>query len=301
MNITAHEALLLSQIFDDREKLSNEEYINKLVKRVEVLTGLVNSLHVDKIQMPAWKTFSETILIKICFHISSLFQLFHGTELPFKHTKNKYLIFDEPSIYSLFRTITENYLTFFYLFIDDISEEEKHFRFLIYEYCGIYQRQSFAVSLPENKQKQINDAEHLKKLKAAITANDFFKAIEPRIQKKIMDGIQPRLKTWRKLIKDARLNIGFDLNLYGFNSSYSHSEYLSLMQIRSNNYEFKPHRRKSHFVLFIIHMLISRMIINLSELFPSVKQNFDKTEKKLKEEIILLSENLAFDLADSKR
>ena len=299
MDFTPHEKLL-DKIYEDFDEFSNEQYVEKLNTRIEILIRFVNSLFVDKIQMPAWKTFSETIIIKICFHIASLLKLFHGTELPIKHAKSNYIIFDEPSIYSLFRTITENYLTFFYLFIDNISDDEKYFRFLIYEYCGIHQRQSFDVTLPKNKQKQIDEAGHLEKLKTAILNSVFYKDIDPSIKKALLNGVKPRLKTWKKLIKDAQLNIGYDSNLYGFKSSYSHSEYLSLLQIRTNTYQFNSHERKSHFVLFIIHMLISRMIINLSTLFPTIKNHFEKLEQEMKIEIEFLSINLALTIKDPK-
>lgn len=287
----------INDIYSNHQKLSNEQYIARyLITKVETLTALSNSLHSDGIQMPAWKTYSETTIIKICFHFSSLFKLFHGTQLPFHQTEHPIYVFDEPSIYSLFRTITENYLTFYYLFIDSISDDEKHFRFLIYEYCGIKQRQSFPATTPDTKEKQKNEAAHLIKLKAAIESSQFFKKIDKALQRKIIDGIQPRLKSWKKLMREAQLNLGFDSNLYGFKSSYSHTEYLSLMQIRIGNYGYIPNQRKGHFVLFIIHMLICRIIVDIANLFPSIGIYYNKLDERLKMEIEFLSNNLKTDL-----
>lgn len=285
----------VTDLYNKQQKLSNEEYIKKhLLKKIEILTTLSHTLHTDGIQMPAWKTYSETVIIKICFHFSSLFKLFKGTELPFKQTKNQVIIFDEPSIFSLFRTITENYLTFYYLFIDSISDEEKHFRFLIYEYCGIHQRQSFPATTNETKQKLKAESEHLNKLRTAIESSIFFKKIDKNIQKKIIRGVQPRLKKWADLMIESKLKLGYDSNLYGFKSSYSHTEFLSLLQIRSGNYGYIQGKRKGHFVLFIAHMLISRIIIDLKNLFPSVKNHYDKIEEGLRREIEFLSNNLEF-------
>lgn len=294
MDFTAHPQLI-NKLYSDHEVLSNEQYIDILIKKEKLLIELCHSLFEDNIQMPAWKSFSETVIIKICFHISSLFQLFRGTEFPFKQTKEKILIFDEPSIYSLFRTITENYLIFYYLFVDNIPDEEKHFRFLIYEYCGLHQRQSFTATKLEHIQRQLDDAQHLEKLKAKIKESEFLKLVEGKVQKKIFAGTQRRLRSWKKLIRDAELNLGFDSNLYGYKSSYAHTEYLSLLQIKSTNYGFRPHQNKNHFVLFLIHMLISRMIINLVKLFPSIKKHYDKIDEVGRIEIEFLSVNLGLD------
>jgi hypothetical protein len=291
---------IIQKIFEEYETLPNEMYVEILNKKIGTLTNLSHSLHLDKIQMALWKTYNETFIVKICFHISSLLSLCKGTSFPFSVTKEKTMIFDEPSILSLLRTITENYLTFYYLFVDKISEEEKHFRFLVYEYCGIKQRQSFFVSLPEHKKKKEEEAVHLHNLKSKIIASLFFKREDKKVQKKILDGVQPRLKSWKILMKEAELKLGIDSNLYSFKSSYTHSEFLSLMQIRDNNYAYKPYIRKNYYVLFIIHMLVCRLIMNLKDSFSSIKDHFETLDKNFQIEIEFLSVNLAIDV-DSLR
>jgi hypothetical protein len=299
MDFTKHNDVI-QKVFREYETLPNEVYCEILDKKIEVLAGLSHSLHLDKILMAPWKSYNETFIVKICFHISSLLTLCKGTKLPFSVTKEKVIIFDEPSILTLLRTITETYLTFYYLFVAQVPEEEKHFRFLVYEYCGLKQRQSFPVSLPAHKKKLEEEAIYVQSLKSKIVESLFFQKEDKRVQNKIIEGIKPRLKSWKSLIKEAGLKLGMDENLYSFKSSYTHSEYLSVLQIKGNNYGYKPFMRKSYYVLFIIHMLVCRVIINLKNMFPTIKSHFDELEKNLQIEIEFLSVNLVID-ADSLR
>ena len=286
---------LIKKIFAEYETLPNELYIEKLKEKVEILATLSHSLHVDNIQMPAWKTYIETFVVKICFHTSSLLTLIKGSELPFQLSQEKTIIFDEPSILTLLRTITENYLTFYYLFVSKITEDEKHFRFCVFEYCGIKQRQSFFTSNPEHTTKKQQEAVYLENLKKQIEKFSYFKELEKGKKKKILDGVQPRLKPWKELFKEAELRLGLDSNLYSFKSSYTHSEFLSLLQIKSSNYGYKPLLRKNYYVLFIVHMLICRLIMNICDLFPSIKRHFEELDSEIKIEIEFLSVNLAID------
>ena len=55
--------------------------------------------------------------------------LFEGTEIPLINKGQKVKVMDKPSIVALTRVVTENFLTFNYIYSDSISEDEKQFKF----------------------------------------------------------------------------------------------------------------------------------------------------------------------------
>ena len=61
--------------------------------------------------------------------------------------------------------------------------------------------------------------------------------------------------------------------MYGYKSNYSHSEFISAMQLRSSSYGYNPNA-KNHYALFLLHFLVAKTILDLSEIFPSVKELF---------------------------
>lgn len=162
------------KIWNDYETSSNVEYGHKVLDNLNVLLELTNTLHKDNVKLPEWKIWAEPLIFKFCYHASSVINLFNGTELPFKVEDKNIVIFDEPSMFVLFRTTLENYLTFFYLFADQIDDKQKVFRNLIWRYCGLKQRVSFQIDFQEGKKKQQEELAMVERLKKEIEASEFF-------------------------------------------------------------------------------------------------------------------------------
>ena len=94
-------------------------------------------------------------------------------------------ILDEPSIISLLRVATENYLTFFYLYCDKIDDEEKQFKLSVWRYCGIKQRVGFEVSTEAGKKKQQEETELLKTLEQEVLNSKIFNSFDKRKREQI--------------------------------------------------------------------------------------------------------------------
>jgi hypothetical protein len=168
------------------EKLFSEDYAQIVSAKLETLTHLINTLKEDKVLLPTWKIWSEAILIKFSYHTSSFLQLYNGTVLPYKNGKKPIIIFDEPTLIVIFRCILENYLTFFYLYLDKISEEEKEFRVLIWRYSGTKQRTEFIIQSEEAKEKQEKETAYLATLKDEIISTAFFEQFDAKRKQAIL-------------------------------------------------------------------------------------------------------------------
>jgi hypothetical protein len=261
------------------ESQTNIEYAKSILEDIGLLIELIDSLNKQNIKMPEWKIWHEPLLIKLCFHASSLLQIFSGTTLPFNDRDKLLEVFDEASIIVLLRVVTENYLTFHFLFADDIPEEEKRFRVTVWKYCGLKQRSNFEISTEEAKKKQLKENADIELLKLEIEKSSFFNSFHLKHQKKILNGKNPRLfNTWIDLIKGSDLRLDLFKNMYGYKSNYSHSEFISVMQLRSSNYGYNENA-KNHYALFLLHFLISKTILDLNEIFPSIKDIFSSKTK----------------------
>ena len=140
------------KIWNEFENLPNEDYSKIISQKVNLLLELMNSLSVDKVQLPSWKIWCEALIFKLTYHSSSLLRLFQGTELPYEHQGKNILIFDEPSMLILFRSFLENYLTFFYLYGQNTDDKIKEFRNLIWRYSGTKQRTEFKITYAPAKE-----------------------------------------------------------------------------------------------------------------------------------------------------
>lgn len=279
------------KVWQEYESTTNEEYGQVILRTVNILLELTNSLHADKIKLPSWKIWSEPIIFKLCYHVSSLIKLYSGTELPFKKNGEGLVIFDEPSVFILFRTLLENYLTFFYLFIDQVPEEEKEFRMLVWRYCGLKQRIEFVINTEKERAKQQNEESTVLNLKNEIQNNPYFDKYNHKLKKVILKGRNARLfESWKSLIVKSNFNTDLFQNIYGYKSNYSHTEFISVLQLHEGQYGHHKKNTRSHYLMVLLHGIIAKTIIDLKNYFPSIGEHFEEKNIDIKSEIIYLSE-----------
>ena len=278
---------IIIQTWDDYNTKPNIEYGNCVKQKLAILLDLINSLHEEKIGIPEWLVWVEPIIFKLIMHSNSFIQLFSGTTI---ETKNrKIMVFDEPTSIIMLRVIIENYLTFYYLYCDKITDEEKSFRVAVWKYSGLMQRNGFRTEMAQSKLKKENELLEINRLKEMISSSQFFSLFSESEKKQILKGIKPRqFKTWESLNEMCGFHKGLFKNLYGFKSNYTHTEFISILQINSLGYGFNL-EAKENYNLFLLHTLISKCIVDIAELFPTVKNNFLKLDDSLRLEIQYLN------------
>lgn len=250
---------------------------------------MLNTYHEEQILVESWQIWIEPLVHKFGFHSSTLLSLYQGTEIVFGTQERRYKILDEPSIITLTRVVLENYLTLFYLYFSKKSKEELIFRNNVWVYSGTKQRTDFEVTTEYANERKQAELSALATYKKEIVESPFFKQMGSSMQKGILDGIKPRLGiTWKKLIDESYLRNSFFMNLYSFKSSYSHSEYLSVLQVKSNSYQYNPND-KTHFELHLLHLLVCRTIVDLTEILPAFKSKFENLTFEVLTEIEMLA------------
>lgn len=222
----------------------NEESIKIQVQKSDLdsliqtyLSLWINLKNLEKIE---GQEILEKLLLKMQLNLFSLSVLLKGSK--YMNLDN---IFDIPSIFTLSRTLIENYLTIEYLFVikdEKLEHTTRENRINKYKLAG------------KERFKQIDDI------------------IKEQKQSKTKNSINAKYFGWEKLIEKSRLNTKFFASSWKQFSNYTHSEYMYIEEI--NNYISYPkafvERRKCYRIALII---ISQLITVIMKLFPKKIEN----------------------------
>jgi hypothetical protein len=228
--------------------LNQEKYIERLLSETTdinlpkiqssldlILKGSAEMLQLiqeAKPELEEGEVYIETLVSKIIFSSKSVLDLSYGTEFTTLRKSIKFEIIDIPSIYVLIRSVIEAFLTLEYLFINDLSPEERSFRFDLWRVSGIMSRQNYKEVIPiEYVEKHEKEKQLIKLLKVKIKESKYYPTLQKQQIWKLDKFGLPRLISWIELLKASRLKSEFYIGLYKLYSNYAHSEYLSMIQL----------------------------------------------------------------------
>lgn len=257
-----------------------EENQSSLAELVNILGDIVECLGDAKIQVPSWKYHLQTLVNKMIFTSNSIIKLSHGSELQsFSHPSLNVPIIDFSTIYILTRVLIENYVTFCYIYNNNLPEEEKIFRYKLWQVSGLKTRQNFDTSngyFDEEKLK--SEAVIMTQILSEIEAMPEYNNLKKEQLKKLKDYGLPRKDSWGKLISESNLREPIFSNLYGFLCGYAHSEYISIMQISqtSSHSQNPENREKVNLALNNVRTIIALTSHYYIENYSDAKTYFDK-------------------------
>lgn len=274
--MTEKERLLL-EIFNSFSG-SIESNRKSAIDIVDTTAEMINTVFEAKIQFPQWKVYIETLIFKLIFNSYTLINLSKGFSVSIKK-ELKGDVIDYSSMFTLTRTLIENYLTLYYIYIEPKSESEKIFRFKLWEASGLISRQNY--NLPNSKsdlydkakQTKENERQIIEKIMQEIKEMEEFNKLEKKELNKLKSYGLPRIDSWHTLIDKSNLKKEFFGVLYSLFSNYSHSEYLSILQIKLSSYSIKNEHTLSNtrLCLNIVKILNSLTIDYLVKDFKSVE------------------------------
>ncbi|MBI3518669.1 MAG: hypothetical protein HY062_04840 [Bacteroidetes bacterium] len=192
-----------------------------------------------------WTKHSDLLIDKFAIHSSTLFQLIDGIiEHKSVDPNVRKFSFDLFSVNSLLRVLIETYITFNHIFVLGKSEDEKEFRFLLWQLDGLLEQKKFKINNDDFEEvESILNANKTKidSLFDQITATAFYKTITKTELVKIFDT-DKRKTNWKfKITEDNRIiplkiielveltcvSRTF-INLYKYTSTHTHSGYVSI-------------------------------------------------------------------------
>lgn len=260
-------------------------------------TELIESIYISKPKIGKGEVFIETLFMKILLTTKSIIELGKGTQISTKTQDSNIKWLDFSSINILARSIIEAFLTLEYLFFNDLSVEEKKFRFYIWQISGYKSRQNLFNEDNEFKQ-EINEKlkfelEEIKRLKKIIEKSPYYKDLGKQNLWKLDNFGLPRLVSWMTLIKQSILNTVIFETSYKLYSNYAHSEFISLIQMNGAETLNKGSVESSLSLLNslrIVKIINCITIVGLKNKFDFVSKKFNESDEEIKEMILFWNE-----------
>jgi hypothetical protein len=241
-----------------------EEHRESVQHWINILGDLSQSLADARIKTDEWKYYSDTLIHKLIFTSNSIISLSRGNDLQsFRPQGFKLRVIDYPSLFVLTRSLIENYLTLCYIYNNNLSTEERLFRFKLWQISGLMTRQNFQD--PDNlfdAEKKASESKIIEQIFSEIEKMEEFKSLDKRKLQNLKKHGVPRIKSWHDLINESNLKQPIFSKKYSFFSEYAHSEFLSILQISqaSLNEEVQSRSENVPMVISTVRMIVSLCI-----------------------------------------
>jgi hypothetical protein len=176
-------------------------------------------------------------------------------------------IFDLATLNVIARAIIENFLVFYYVFVEPQNKEEEDFRYMIYCISGLIERQNYPIESPQGKIILANEKKLIDSVVSKLEKNNYFIQLKKEDKYKLLEWGEWRFKSWSHIALSAGLNESNSKAFYKFLCGYSHSGSLSLQQIHQT--ASKEEKIKLfNGTLSLIKIAIANMILSYCNYFP---------------------------------
>jgi hypothetical protein len=207
---------------------------------------------------------AESLLLKFFYHAASALYLYRSTTLRDINVS----FFDPASINVLGRAALETFLIFHYVFVAQVSEEEKDFRYYSWALAGLLARQDFPVQTTEGKWRLERDKEIIRSLQSKLENNPLFKKLKKNKQKKLLDNRERwNYDSWTNIALSAGLSDLHANNLYRYLCDYAHTGNLSVIQVQQAD-TAKSQKTLCDATIECIMITMANIIKSYCRLFP---------------------------------
>jgi hypothetical protein len=186
---------------------------------------------------------------------------------------------DFASIGVLARSVFETYLVFHYLFVEEVSADEKEFRIQSW-YLGGLDRIKYEPAFEDNMEQWEKEKGEAEALKVKIRATEKFQQLDPQIQKKILKGKWQYIPWFEMAIK-AGFTEQYFRQLYMFMSSYAHANRLSIIQIQQLKKIEEQKDIAAGFVAIILPV-IAKYIFDYVQIMPGLTDSINLDDPELR-------------------
>ncbi len=260
-------------------------------------TELIQSIYDSKPKLGEGEVFIETLSIKILLATKSIIELGKGTKVSALTKESNVKLLDFPSINILTRSIIEAFLTMEYLFYNNLEEEERNFRFYIWQISGYKARQSFfekRKGLKKNITEKLNtELLEIERLLSIIEKSPYYSQIDKQKSWKLDKYGLPRLVSWLKLIEQSILKTSLFETSYKLYSNYAHSEFISLIQMNGKQMLNKGSKENNDTILNplrAVKMINCISMVCLKNKFDFASKVFEKYDDENKTTILFWNE-----------
>lgn len=187
----------------------------------------------DIAQGDEWLNDAQTLSIKLFRHLISMQTLAAGSTVERDDIPILFFI-DHSSVKVVARAALETYLVFFFLYGSSDKSLSK-FRHKTWQLGGLMDRQTMHASNPKNRKKLSDEKILSEEIKLEIQNSFEFQSYSAKQQQKLLLGDWRVGKSWIDLGVEAGFHQQYFKEVYGYLCGYSHSSYLSALQVGEAN------------------------------------------------------------------
>lgn len=178
---------------------------------------------------PQWSYDLHTLSMKLFKHLCSTRTLLEPC--PFgTATHRPFGYIDHSSIAVVTRSSIENYLVMNWLFGAG-DDERRVFNHRVWMYSGWKKRSKLFASTEEAKEALLKANANAAELLELIEASPIYKNYESEKRRKVRKGMWDVDWNWSDLAREAGLHRTYFASIYPYLSGYTHTDYISCMQI----------------------------------------------------------------------
>lgn len=225
--------------------------------------------------------YSEDILRKFAFHAISALRIYDNRDYDIPNYARISLC-DFSSINVISRALIESYLIFYWIFIDNKSNETVKLRYLIWKLTSLHWVANLDLEIEEAKKIQQQSTERMRELKSELTKNKAFLYLNDKEQKKCLQKIKDGRElysrpSWGELMQQSGIPKKF-CKTYSYFCSFSHTGFTSVNQLRTAN-SIEEQTSLSKLALQFNMIFLGKFIYQYCELFPKAKTYLQSDEK----------------------
>lgn len=176
-----------------------------------------------------WLNDAQVLATKLFRHLVSMQTVAAGATV--EHDGIPVVFFvDHASVKVVARAALETYLVFFYLY-GNSDRSLSEFRHKTWCLGGLVDRQQFHVSTEQGREVLAREKKQIEELKSKIESSPEIRTYTDKQRKKLLEGEWRIGNGWADLGVSAGFHEKYFKNIYGYLCGYSHSSYLSALQV----------------------------------------------------------------------
>ncbi len=197
---------------------------------LDLFIRLVESQAGTKIEEgSAWLNDAQVLAIKLFRHLVSMRALASGATVATASGQTVFFV-DHASVKVVARAALETYLVFFYLY-GTADQSLRQFRHKTWQLGGLADRQRFHATTQQGHEVLSSEKKRMEELRSEIEMLPHLKQYTDRQRKKLLSGEWRIGNGWADLGAHAGFHEKYFDNIYGYLCGYSHSSYLSALQV----------------------------------------------------------------------
>ncbi len=174
-------------------------------------------------------TDAQVLSLKHLRHLISVKSLSEGCTLERNgEVLTAYIDFSSAQI--LARAVVENYLTLHHVFAHS-DPTERLIRQDMWMLAGLIDRQKIAATTEDGKKSSEQNRQQLAALRSEIQERDYYENLNPKLQKRYLEGKWRGFLHWHQLGEKAGFDPLWIKNTYTYLCEHSHSSYISALQV----------------------------------------------------------------------